>query len=324
MPRYCRTPVALRGGKRSQQPGALHPPKPSGAPETGGSGGDRAVRGEGLAERGKEGRYLRSMGMWIILVVGAPILAIITAWATDWDWTAASAIFTAIMTGATAWMAWEARKNRTEAIETAKRQAFKAALVEIADRNQVVVKMLKGLSAKGKLMRECLIGDVQSVIEHLHDYPETVALLYRVDLSATSFYVLNAVRQMKDLVTKIEEELIPWLNKEYRDDPPGVALRRLKYLHLILVQLGRVLVVEARKQKINETQEWEGLLEPSFIAGDLKPDEVSGAVAVYPPLGELRLPRGKEYEGLSFAELVKEAKNKKPEPADSVLGIRER
>lgn len=266
----------------------------------------------------------------LVITVLATIFAILTPWlaaklipqAANWNWTAASAIFTAAMTGATMWMAVEARANRLEAIKAGKRQAFKSALVEITHRNQVVVGILKGLSAKGKLIREFLTGDVQSGIEYLRDYPKTVELLQQVNVPADTFrYVLGAVHKMKGLVNSIEEEIGKAF--QIKGDSINVTLRRFKYLHLILVQLGRVLVVEAKKQGIEEIQEWEELLKPSFFAGDLGTDDVSQAIAVYPPLGELRLPPGKEYERLSFPELVKEAKNEKPESVDSVLGIRE-
>lgn len=265
----------------------------------------------------------KPLGLKILFVITAlPVtFAIVTAWATNWNWNAASAVFTAAMTAATMWVAWEARASREEAANVRKRQAFKSAIVEITSRNQLVVGIIKGVNAKGKIMRDFLLHKVESGIEYLSDYPETVGLLRQVEVPARTLrYVLGAVHKMKGLVASIEEEIGKAL--EIKGDPTGPTLRRLKYLHLILIQLGRVLLAEAQRQGIGEAQEWQDLVEPSPFAGDLEPENVSSAVAVYPPLGELHLPPGKEYERLGFPELVEEARRKKPEPVDQLLGTR--
>lgn len=254
-------------------------------------------------------------------------MATVIPWATkgkggDWNWNAAAAIFTAAMTAATMWMAWEAWASRKEVAISRKRQAFKSALVELADRNQLVVGIIKGLTAEGKLMQEFLLGNIDPGIQCLRDYPETVGLLQQVELPVhTSRYVLGAVHKMRGLIKSVDEEMGKAL--EYKFDATGQVLRRLRYVHLILVQLARVLQLEAGKQGMRESRGWGALLEPSPFAGELEPEKVSYSLAVYPPLGELRLPPGKEYERLRFSELIKEARAKEPEPVDELLGLRE-
>lgn len=259
-----------------------------------------------------------------LLVIGlAIVLAILIAWATGWTWDAAVAVFTAAMTAATMWMAWETQASRKEAAISRKRQAFKSALVELADRNQSVVRIIKGLTARGKLLREFQLRNIDPGIQYLQDYSETIGLLQQVDVPVhTSRYALGAVHKIKGLIDSNSEETGKVLEGKF--DCTDQALRCLKYVHLLLVQLARVLCTEAQRQKVAKSQEWANLLEVSPFVSDLDPEGVSTAIAVYPPLGELHLPPGKEYEKLTFSELIKEARNKEPEPVDQLVGIRER
>jgi hypothetical protein len=217
-------------------------------------------------------------------------------------------------------VALETRINRKEAAREAKRLSFKSALVEIADRNQVVVGLLKGLSAKGKVARDHLAGDVQSGIEYLSNCPHQEVLLQQVDVPADAArYVLGAVHKVKGLVYSINKaEIVKAL--QYGDTPTSKTLDRLKYIHMILLQLGKVLLKEALHGP-KEILKLGELLRPSHVVGNLDPDKVSESIAVYPPLGELRLPE--RYSELSFSNLIEEARKQEPEPVDAVLETRE-
>lgn len=243
----------------------------------------------------------------LFIIFFGPLICILAGVVTSWNWNVISA-FTAIMAGATAWMAYEAQITRNEALITKRREAFKSALVEIADRNHIVIRMFRGLSVGAVSFLELLLGNAHPGIEYFNIYPETLELLKKVEIPVgTSEYVLSAIHKIEGLVSSFEKEARRDLELK-TSKPSNSTLDRLLYLHLILIQLGRTLLIEAGKLKVKEVSQWKTLLEVSSFVGNIDPEKVTTAIQIYPPIGELVLPSGDEYKFLDFSNLIQEGK----------------
>jgi len=221
-------------------------------------------------------------------------------------------IATFIMAIFTGCMAWESRANRIGGRKEKEKQAFRAALTDVVNANLHVTRMIEELTTeRGHFLNHFLSSNqLREFLGRVGNLAVTEALLKQVGIpSDVVRYLLVSVGKMRGVVCEIEDFVSKKPEEFVRSE---TILMELKWIHLILTQLGRVLLVEAKSRSHKEVEgEVSRLLTPSSCVGDICGEDVENHLAYRSPLGEISLPQGSKYRRIRFEELIREAKSRR-------------